>query len=112
MGRGEDKLVAQVGSKGYFGKVTIEAEPAETDGKVVVDFAPTIPEEWQSGAAFGIQYVLDHIAKRKLFPKGGRIRVLFLEGHDVDTNNVVIAFVAATRALQSSRRSANKTTRL
>ena len=39
--------------------------------------------------------MLEHIAKRKLFPKGGRVRVLNIAGHEVDTNNVVIAFVAA-----------------
>jgi hypothetical protein len=95
MGRGEDKLATQIGPKGYFGQVTLEAEPVDGDGDVDVEFAPTISKRWRSGASFGIQYVLDHIAKRKLFPKGGRVRVLHIGGHEVDTNNVVIAFVAA-----------------
>jgi len=84
-----------VGPKGYFGQVTVEAETVDGDGEVNVDFAPTISKRWQSGASFGIQYVLEHIAKRKLFPKGGRVHVLHIGGHEVDTNNVVIAFVAA-----------------
>jgi len=95
MGRGEDKLATQVGSKGYFGQVTVEAQPVDGNEEIAVDFAPTISNRWQSGASFGIQYVLDHIARRKLFPKGGRVRVLNINGHEVDTNNVVIAFVAA-----------------
>lgn len=95
MGHGEDKLAMQIGQKGYYGQVTVEAQLVDGDGAVDVDFAPTTSERWRSGAAFGIQYVLDHIAKRKLFPKGGVVRVLQIAGHEVDTNNVVIAFVAA-----------------
>ena len=95
MGQGEDKLATQVGPKGYFGQVTVQAELVDGDGDVNVDFAPTISDRWRSGASFGIHYVLDHIAKRKLFPKGGVVRVLHIGGHEVDTNNVVIAFVAA-----------------
>jgi len=96
MGHGESKLVKQVGAKGYFGKVTVQAEPLDGDtDEVIVDFDRTIPKRWQSGASFGIEYVLDHVTKRKIFPKGGRIRVLTIGGHEVDTNNVVIAFVAA-----------------
>jgi hypothetical protein len=95
MGRGEDKLAAQIGPKGYFGKVTVEAEQVDGDGEVTVDFDPTNAKRWRSGASFGVEYVLEHITKRKLFPKGGRVRVVYIEGHEVDTNNVVIAFVAA-----------------
>ena len=60
-----------------------------------MDFDPNTSSRWQSGAMFGVSYVLDHVSKRKLFPKGGRFRVLCIGGHDVDTNNVVIAYVAA-----------------
>ena len=95
MGRADNELATQVGSKGYFGKVTVEAEPVDGNGEVHVDFEPTISKRWRSGASFGIEYVLEQIAKRRLFPKGGRVRVLHIGGHDVDTNNVVIAFVAA-----------------
>lgn len=95
MGRGEDKLAVQVGPKGYFGKVTVEAEQVDGDGEVSVAFASSISERWKSGAAFGIEYVLEHITTRTLFPTGGRVRVLDIAGHPVDTNNVVIAFVAA-----------------
>lgn len=95
MGRGDDKLATQIGAKGYFGQVTVEAEPLDGNGEVIVDFESATSERWRTGALFGIHYVLDHVAKRKLFPKGGRVRVLQIGGHDVDTNNVVIAFVAA-----------------
>ena len=95
MGRGEDRLATQVGQLGYFGKVTVEAEPEDRNGEVTVDFDPSIPKDWQSGASFGIEYVLDHIVTRTHFPNGGRVRVLHIGGHVVDTNNVVIAFVAA-----------------
>jgi len=89
------KLATQVGAKGYFGEVTVETEPAEDNGEVTVDFDPSIPQQWKTGASFGIEYVLEHITKRTVFPNGGRVRVLYIRGHAVDTNNVVIAFVAA-----------------
>ena len=95
MGRGEDKLATQIGPRGFFGKVTVEAETIDGDGDVVVDFDPSISDEWKCGASFGIEYVLEHVTTRTLFPKGGRVRVLSIGGHAVDTNNVVIAFVAA-----------------
>jgi hypothetical protein len=95
MVRGEDKLAIQVGAIGYFGKVTVESEPEDRDGEVIVDFDPSVPDEWKSGASFGVDYVLEHIATRTHFPNGGRVRVLSIGGHPVDTNNVVIAFVAA-----------------
>ncbi len=95
MGRGEDKLAVQVGPRGFYAKVAVEAEPLAGDGDVTVDFDPSISEEWKSGASFGIDYVLEQIATRSLFPAGGRVRVLSIAGHAVDTNRVVIAFVAA-----------------
>ena len=95
MERAEEKLATQVGPIGYYGQVAVEPELVDGDGEVDVDFAPTISKRWRSGASFGIQYVLEHVSKRKLFPKGGRVRVHSIVGHEVDTNNVVIAFVAA-----------------
>lgn len=95
MGRGEDKLAVQVGRRGFFGKVAVEVEPFERDGDVIVDFDPSVDKEWKSGATFGIEYALEHIATKTYLPKGGRIRVLSIGGHAVDTTNVVIAFVAA-----------------
>ncbi|MSU79630.1 MAG: hypothetical protein EXS16_16265 [Gemmataceae bacterium] len=95
MGRADEKLAVQVGSKGYFGKVSLEAEAEDRGGNVTVDFDPSISGEWRTGASFGIDYALDHVTRRSLFPKGGRVRVLSIGGHAVDTTNVVIAFVAA-----------------
>jgi hypothetical protein len=91
----EEKLATQVGAKGYFGKVVLEAEAVDGKGEVTVDFDSAHADRWQSGARFGIDYVLEHIAKRKIFPQGGRIIVSYIGGHEVDTTNVVIAFVTA-----------------
>lgn len=101
MGHGEFKIADQVGPKGYFGKVTLEAEATENQGAITVNFDETNAADWQSGAAFGIEYVLEHIAKRELFPNGGRVRVSSIKGHAVDTNNVVIAYVSAMALLKA-----------
>jgi hypothetical protein len=91
----EEKLATQVGSKGYFGKVTLEAESIDGQGDVTVDFDPAHAHRWQSGARLGFDFVLEHISKRQIFPQGGRILVSYIGGHEVDTTNVVIAFVTA-----------------
>src|SRR6266403_5602280 len=39
MGKAGDKLTAQIGSKGYYGEVIVEAEEADT-GKIDVEFGP------------------------------------------------------------------------
>ncbi len=76
----------------------MKAESEDGDKKAIVDFDPSIPKQWKSGASFGNVYIQEHITKRTLFPKSGRVRVANIRGHAVDTNNVVIAFVV-TRAL-------------
>ncbi len=101
MGPAEAKLATQVGSRGYFGKVVLEAEPADQEGDVTVDFDPDQASRWRTGALFGIDYVLEHTAKKKVFPRGGRVHVQYIGGHDADTNNVVIAFVAANALLKA-----------
>jgi hypothetical protein len=95
MARGEFQIADQIGPKGYYGKVALEAEPSEAGGEVTIQFDQTDAARWQSGAQFGIDYALEHVSTRKFFPHGGRVRVLRIEGHEVDTNNTVIAYVAA-----------------
>jgi hypothetical protein len=101
MSVGEFKLAKQIGPKGFFGKVVIEVEPTESNGAVAVEFDADHANRWTTGAEFGIDYVLEHIAKRKVFPNGGRIRVSRIDGHEVDTNSVVIAYVAAHALLNA-----------
>ena len=101
MGYGEFKLVDQLGEKGYFGKVSLEVEAMENKGAITVNFDERNAAGWQSGAAFGIEYVLEHVAKHELFPHGGRVRVSSIQGHPVDTNNVVIAYVTAMALLKA-----------
>jgi hypothetical protein len=101
MTRGEYTLAAQVGSKGYYGKVALEIEPEEPSGTVTVEFDEAGVQKWRSGARFGIDYVLEHIPSKKVFPKGARITVHAIQGHEVDTNNVVIAFATANALLSA-----------
>ena len=65
------------------------------NGAIEIDFDPVQASQWQTGARFGIEYILEHSSRRSLFPEGGRIHVTSIEGHPVDTNNAVIAYVAA-----------------
>jgi hypothetical protein len=92
---GKNRLAVQCGTKGYFGEVVVDIERTSQSGAIEIDFDPTRAAQWQTGARFGIEYVLEHSSRRTLFPGGGRIHVSRIEGHPVDTNNEVIAYVAA-----------------
>ncbi len=100
MAKGDFKIAEQIGARAYYGQVALEADASDS-GEVTIDFAQPSATRWQSGATFGIDYVLEHIPTRKIFPHGGRIRVTNIEGHEVDTNNVVIAYVAAHALLNA-----------
>ncbi len=100
---GDFELREQVGPKGYFGRVVLEAEPQENGDDFCIEFDARHAGRWQSGANFGIEYVLEHIPKRKLFPNGLRILVTAIEGHEVDTTNSVIALVAANALMNALR---------
>ncbi len=101
MARGEFRIADQIGPKGYYGHVTLETEATEAGSDIAISFDPPSATRWMNGARFGIDYVLEHIPRRKYFPSGGKVHVLSIEGHDVDTNNVVIAFVAARALCQA-----------
>lgn len=92
---GKNRLAVQHGNKGYFGEVALDVERMSPSGTVEIDFDPVHATQWQTGARFGIEYILEHSSRRALFPDGGRIHVTRIDGHPVDTNNEVIAYVAA-----------------
>ncbi|HET6882712.1 MAG TPA: hypothetical protein VFI31_21265 [Pirellulales bacterium] len=92
---GKNRLALKSGNKGYFGEVELDVERDGDGGAIEVDFDPVAASRWQTGARFGIDYVLEHSPRRTLFPNGGRIHVSRIEGHLVDTTNAVIAYVAA-----------------
>lgn len=73
----------------------MEIDRHNNRGDIEISFDPVHASEWQVGARFGIEYVLEHTPRRALFPDGGRIHVSRTVGHPVDTNNLVIAYVAA-----------------
>lgn len=92
---GKNRLAVQHGNKGYFGEVALDVERTCQSGTIEIDFDPVHATQWQTGARFGIEYIIEHSPRRTLFPDGCRIHVSRIEGHPVDTNNEVIAYVAA-----------------
>jgi hypothetical protein len=100
MGTGECKVAKQSGQKGYFGRVVLQAEP-KGDGEISVEFDEKNATRWQSGVRFGIDLVLEHVPKRTVYPKGFRILVSSIEGHDVDTTSSLIAYITARAMFQA-----------
>ncbi|HEX4143929.1 MAG TPA: hypothetical protein VHY91_10375 [Pirellulales bacterium] len=98
---GEFKVAKQIGPRGYFGKVRLEVDEVTENGNVVVEFDDHQASRWRTGARFGIDYVLDHLSKRAIFPNGIRVHVGSIEGHEVDTDNTVIAYVTAIALLSA-----------
>ena len=92
---GDYKIAKQRGQKGYFGRVALDAQPTESG--VQVDFDAACASCWQSGVRFGIDYFFDHIP----IVGGVRIHVVCVEGHEVDTNNALIALAAANALFQA-----------
>lgn len=99
--KGDFRIAKQLGPRGYFGEVALEIEAADGDGAIAVEFDPQHANRWQSGAKFGIDYVLEHLATRKFFPTGGRIFIRCIKGHEVDTSNALIAYLAAEALRQA-----------
>ena len=85
MAHGEFKIAKQAGARGYFGRVSLDAELA--GGSIQVDFDDAHANRWQNAARFGIDYVLEHIPRQKYFPNGIRVYVGCIEGHEVDTDS-------------------------
>jgi hypothetical protein len=101
MKQAEFKLAVQSGNRGYFGKVVLHIESNGAAGGVKVDFDPQRAADWQAGARFGIDYVLEHVSIKKLFPEGATIHVDAIQGHPVDTTNVVVAYAAANALIRA-----------
>lgn len=99
--KGDFRIAKQIGPRGYFGEVALEVETCDCDGAIKVDFDPHRASRWQSAARFGIDYVLEHLPARNFFPNGGRVFVRCIQGHEVDTSNALIAYVAAEAMLQA-----------
>ncbi|MGH7137407.1 MAG: hypothetical protein ACREHD_16815 [Pirellulales bacterium] len=98
---GKNRLAVQFGNKGYYGEVELDVERSSPTGAIEVEFDPVAASQWQTGARFGIDYVLEHSSPRTLFPNGGRIHVSRIQGHLVDTNNAVIAYVTAMALIEA-----------
>jgi hypothetical protein len=101
MKHGECTVATQLGQRGFFGRVVVSIVADNNAGTVRVVFDPDRATQWRLGAQFGIDYVLERISKRKVFPSGATIHVETIQGHEVDTTNVVIAYAAAKALLEA-----------
>ena len=95
MSLGSYKLAMQSGQRGYYGEVDLAVEATDRSGEVQVEFSERCAKDWRAGASFGVDYILDQLPLYKLYPAGATVRIDRIQGHPVDTNSVVIAYVAA-----------------
>jgi hypothetical protein len=94
MTTGSHALTQQVGSKGYFARVSVTVEEADLPN-CEVDFAGDNSSIWAAGAIFGAIYAWEIYLRSKPAKSGLRVRIVELEGVPADTSNLVVAYVSA-----------------
>ncbi len=85
------KIAEQIGSHGIYGE--IEMYCSVSNDTSIVEFAKDIESEakkWNSAIEFGMAYFLDNSAC-----KAAHIKVEKIHDNEVDTNQVVIAYLVA-----------------
>lgn len=90
---GTYRVAVQHENLGYFAVVDVDVQLLASGGELVVEFAA--PSEWQFGVQFGIAYACEKTLFAQRTPPGVRVRVTRVEGHAVDTTQVIAAYAAA-----------------
>lgn len=91
---GSYSLTQQVGSKGYFAKMSVAVESTDSIA-CEVEFSEAALCEWTAGAAFGITHAWEIYLLSNPPKKGLKVKVLEIEGHFIDTTNLVVAYAGA-----------------
>jgi hypothetical protein len=91
---GEYTLQDQRGAKGYYGKVRLEVAPQDTPG-IRIRFVEKCDPIWRTGIELGITYGWELWQREQGQLKGINVEVVEVTGQMVDTNSIVMAFVAA-----------------
>ena len=88
--KGHFRLGVQDGEWGYFGVVSIDVEV--TGGPEIQVSFGSREMRWRAGIVFGLAH-----AKEKVFGEraGDLVHVIEIRGHEVDTTETVMAYVAA-----------------
>jgi hypothetical protein len=92
--QGRHELAAQHGGWGYYGVVRLDVEVVSTFRGIRVEFTDG-GADWKVGVEFGIAYAYEKSLGAQPNAPGATVRVLEFRGHDVDTTEVIAAFVAA-----------------
>ncbi|WP_143075752.1 hypothetical protein [Parafilimonas terrae] len=90
-------MAEQIENYGFYGEVEIEFKITEyyRELQMQVDWPF---ERWRAGILFGATYFLEHSMQRI----GLTLRVKNIEYHEVDTTNVIIAYLIYNALLKES----------
>jgi hypothetical protein len=96
MGKGSYKLALQHGQQGYYAHVTLQVEKSNNlTSQGWVRFEPSVNQEWQMAAHFGIEYAWEHIRKHFAASESIKVIVQEIHGMEVDTTIMCVAYAAA-----------------
>ena len=88
------RIAHQDGKWGYFCEVTLVVELTPNVAGVRCGFVDTVCQ-WRDGVRFGIAYAQEKAFGMSPGLVGTQVTVTEVQGHDVDTTEVVAAYVAA-----------------
>jgi hypothetical protein len=88
--KGHFRLADQHGAWGYFGAVSIDVEIRSGGGLQVTFDCDEL--QWRAGVAFGLAHAYEKAVRGR---SEAVVRVTEVRGHDVDTTETLMAYVAA-----------------
>jgi hypothetical protein len=82
------KIAEQIGNCGIYGRIELECSIIDFNLPIEISMNTEF-ERWKPGVLFGANYFMEHINDQV----GLKLKVIDLDYHDVDTNNVVIGYL-------------------
>ncbi|MFZ4576122.1 MAG: hypothetical protein ACOYN0_17190, partial [Phycisphaerales bacterium] len=86
---GHHRLALQHAGWGYFAEVSLRVKVEPGPPGLTVVFDDAADRDWRSGASFGIAYAFEKTALR---PQRVTVHVTAMEGHIVDTTEILVAY--------------------
>jgi len=92
---GTAKLTQQVGGKGYFGEIELEAIIDEGERSLAIEFVANGADQWREAAIVGVRNALSQLPSKVTYGKTVTVRIKSLNWQTADTTDMVVVFVAA-----------------
>jgi hypothetical protein len=97
---GRASLREQIGGKGYFADVSVNAEVESAEkSTLVIAFSDTVAAEWREAAAVGLRIGWRCLPSKHKHAKQASVSITSIDTQPGDTSEVVVIYVAAKALL-------------